>query len=757
MRYFLTLCILIVASATLHGQAAYTFTNGPANGGQVRDFIIHNDQWFVAHEYFILRSDDEGQSWTILAEGLPQSNISPWSFAEFDGYLYVSTNSASRILRSSDGGNTWETFNTNLPLLFGVPTFNAVRMIVNNGRLLALPSSNDQIRYLNPGSEGWQSTGFTGLVGNGIAAVGGDTLLASISSAHKISMDNGLTWQDFDPLPSWATSDLGATDFLRVGDRFIATTSAGGNNGIAYSTDGLSGWVLPETNFFSGNAGGQKLIRYADNHVLALASNALMKSTDRGETWQEITTPETRPVGVTRFMQPLSGDRLIVGTSAGLFIYADRGEGDRIRIDLPLGDVNTANTHRYDGGLLALHGGIISWYDGPSNAWSRKLDIRDLGFTIFGDVRDLYGMYVLGDRVVLTNSATTLITRPGTGADNLNEEQFETMTGLPDAFPVSFHQFGDSWVMIGGSTMSNTVVFGAFWTAVRMFLSDDFGSTWTEVTHTIPGGFALAPLYRGVHAHQHESTWFISGANDLLRSEDSGQTWSRVNEGREAQLFSFDGALFLYGGGSIRKSTDNGVTWANWNNGLPSTNAFSRNIHGVVQIDDALYAYNDARSNIQPEPGETGLFRLDAAGGEWAHVPDHPLPPFQPRRMIAFDGRIMAVQQLAGYWISPGIGSSTSAMTYRAELPSAVNLLPNYPNPFNPSTTLRYELSESAQVRVQVVNTLGQIVFDSGTSLRQAGMHQLEFHAGGLASGVYLYRLIVDGNLAGNRSMMLIK
>ena len=170
-----------------------------------------------------------------------------------------------------------------------------------------------------------------------------------------------------------------------------------------------------------------------------------MKSTDRGESWQEITTEETRPNGVTRFMQLLSGDRIIVGTTSGLFIFNDLGEGARLPVHIPLGNVDIVNTHYYDNGLLALHSGIISWYDPAINAWERKLDIRDLGFQIFGDVRDRYGMFVMGDRIVITDRATTLISSEGTRAANLHTESFEPMEGLPAGFPVSIHEFGDSW------------------------------------------------------------------------------------------------------------------------------------------------------------------------------------------------------------------------------------------------------------------------------------------------------------------------
>jgi photosystem II stability/assembly factor-like uncharacterized protein len=761
LRYFLLYTFFLGLTTTSHAQ--YQFTNGPADGGLVRDFIIHNEYWFVAQESFILRSADEGKTWQILADGLPQSDITPWSFAEFDGYLYVSTNSTQRILRSNDNGETWESYNKGMPLFFGVATYLAVRMVVNNNRLFALPNGAEQIRYLNPGDDGWQPTGFTGRVGNGIAAVGGDTLLASVSSAHKISIDNGLTWQDFEQNPPWAISDLGATDFLRVGDRFVVTTSTGGNNGLAFSSSGLTGWVQPQSSFYTGNSGGQKLIRIADDHILALASNAIMKSTDRGETWQEITTEDTRPNGITRFMQRLSGDRLIVGSTAGLFIYTNLGEGERQLVDLPLGDVTIFNTYSFDGGLIAEHSGTLSTYNFEANAWTRRVDMLKLDLSVFGSLFDRYNMSLLGDRVVVYNFDKAMISSAGTTASSLNEESFTPMP-LPEGIALaSTHNFGDTWILVGGTLRRES--FGVFWATLTIHTSTDGGNTWTERTHNVPPAPAFipsrAPLFKGNKSLIHNGKWYIPGESGFLRSDDQGQTWTRIQEGINVGLFSFDDALFMSSGDdfshNIRKSTNDGETWADWHGGLPRTNSFSRRTHGLVQIDDALYTYNDASEYIRPLPEQKGLFKLDSANGEWSYVNEHPIIPFIPNLMLGFNGHIMAVQPNAGYWRSPQIGTSTSVQADIAEIPGVALLHSNYPNPFNPSTTIRYELHEAASVQVRVYNVLGQQVFDSGLAQHAAGLHQLEFNGLGLASGVYVYRLEVDGRVAGVRNMLLMK
>ena len=74
-------------------------------------------------------------------------------------------------------------------------------------------------------------------------------------------------------------------------------------------------------------------------------------------------------------------------------------------------------------------------------------------------------------------------------------------------------------------------------------------------------------------------------------------------------------------------------------------------------------------------------------------------------------------------------------------LPKEWVLSQNYPNPFNPVTTIRFEVPESAHVRLDVYSITGQKVATLVNGETPAGMHQVHFDAGQLAGGVYLYRL----------------
>ena len=68
-------------------------------------------------------------------------------------------------------------------------------------------------------------------------------------------------------------------------------------------------------------------------------------------------------------------------------------------------------------------------------------------------------------------------------------------------------------------------------------------------------------------------------------------------------------------------------------------------------------------------------------------------------------------------------------------------LEPAYPNPFNPTTTIRFSLSEPTHARLVIYDLLGRQIKTLVDSYREAGSHEVIFEAGDLPSGAYLYRL----------------
>ena len=76
-------------------------------------------------------------------------------------------------------------------------------------------------------------------------------------------------------------------------------------------------------------------------------------------------------------------------------------------------------------------------------------------------------------------------------------------------------------------------------------------------------------------------------------------------------------------------------------------------------------------------------------------------------------------------------------------LPSPI-LFPNYPNPFNSSTTIKYTIPENCLVNLTVYDVLGREVTQLVDNFQTAGNHNVLFHGDNLSSGIYYYRLQVE-------------
>ncbi|RJP80224.1 MAG: T9SS C-terminal target domain-containing protein [Candidatus Zixiibacteriota bacterium] len=89
-------------------------------------------------------------------------------------------------------------------------------------------------------------------------------------------------------------------------------------------------------------------------------------------------------------------------------------------------------------------------------------------------------------------------------------------------------------------------------------------------------------------------------------------------------------------------------------------------------------------------------------------------------------------------------------------LRQATSLMGNHPNPFNPATAIRYQLTAFSRVSLKVYDTAGREVATLVDGWREAGTHRATFDGSGLASGMYLYRLQTAGQTL-SWKMVLIK
>ncbi len=124
------------------------------------------------------------------------------------------------------------------------------------------------------------------------------------------------------------------------------------------------------------------------------------------------------------------------------------------------------------------------------------------------------------------------------------------------------------------------------------------------------------------------------------------------------------------------------------------------------------------------------------------------------------DSMITIVDDASGpmFWVGE---SEVSIVEPSDNLPEQFVLYPNYPNPFNPTTTLRYDLPEDAQVRIFIYDLIGHVVRTLVNTHQTAGFKSVVWDATNdlgqpVSAGMYLYR-VSAGDFHSVKKMVLLK
>jgi len=135
--------------------------------------------------------------------------------------------------------------------------------------------------------------------------------------------------------------------------------------------------------------------------------------------------------------------------------------------------------------------------------------------------------------------------------------------------------------------------------------------------------------------------------------------------------------------------------------------------------------------------------------------------PRGPEHREAIDA-ILTDEQKEVLWAAKGAGDSdeiegAEKISSNESQPVEINILKqNFPNPFNPSTTLDYRLSTAGNIKIEVYSPSGQLITTLIDSYQSAGSHSVVWDASGQAAGVYICKLI-SGNSSITQKMTLMK
>ena len=117
---------------------------------------------------------------------------------------------------------------------------------------------------------------------------------------------------------------------------------------------------------------------------------------------------------------------------------------------------------------------------------------------------------------------------------------------------------------------------------------------------------------------------------------------------------------------------------------------------------------------------------------------------------LQFDGKMEIEENIISDWYGHGISASVIQKPYKVTLNSA------YPNPFNPVTSISYELSEMEHVTLSVYNLMGQLMETLIDRYQDAGNHTLTWDASQQPSGMYFLRMETKNEMF-YQKLMLIK
>lgn len=361
--------------------------------------------------------------------------------------------------------------------------------------------------------------------------------------------------------------------------------------------------------------------------------------------------------------------------------------------------------------------------------------------------------------------------------------------------------FGSSWSVRGNNPSSilnilsgDTLIAKQYnwenWTLMGLRKSDNQGLSWYDFNNGLPNkdikSFALdnyGNFYTSINKGVYK---FNKNSNYWVRFSDS--TLSLVNN------IAFDNYnnCIVVNNGKILASV-NGKHWDDCSQGINTNTilkiiADPQGIYYALDKSGRIYASNSLVIQIPNKPElnfpVSGMSLIsDTVSFNWFSssplvtsyrfqlaedslftspidtiISDTSLALYNLESNKKFYWRVKANNQL-------GWSEYSNVETFSINLTSIDNdfdliqnysLSPNYPNPFNPTTTISYQLPKTGNVNIKVFDILGREVATLINEEKPAGSYNVEFNGSGLASGIYFYQ-IKSGEFIQTMKMILLK
>jgi len=274
-----------------------------------------------------------------------------------------------------------------------------------------------------------------------------------------------------------------------------------------------------------------------------------------------------------------------------------------------------------------------------------------------------------------------------------------------------------------------------------IFTSIDQGKTWTLLQN-----FSELVSIEKIKFSRDNLGWAIGYPRTILRSTSGGTSWDVVIDTvySVSNIAVYGDSVWVTYNNKVLRSTDAGNTWESFKVFDYNTMVFSgcdidfvnSKIGYISALDSRVFKSIDGGETWVPEIYPEGLnnFALDFVNENVGWVFGY------PGIVLKRDPNLVSVND----------------PLYESNDLNSFSLMQNYPNPFNPATTISYSISAHSLVNLKIFNTLGQEIATLVNEEKAPGIYQVEFDAGNLSSGIYLYK-IQAGDFVQARKMILIK
>lgn len=211
-----------------------------------------------------------------------------------------------------------------------------------------------------------------------------------------------------------------------------------------------------------------------------------------------------------------------------------------------------------------------------------------------------------------------------------------------------------------------------------------------------------------------------------------------------------------YGIPSIYHTDNGGITWSSVSGNLEENPDGSGN-GPSVRWAEMLFVNDQPVYFVGTSAGLFSTTNLNGANTVWELEGPEVIGSVVVSNMAVrqADGKVVAATHGAGVYYA-NISAVTSVDEEAKEIRNSYELAQNFPNPFNPATTINYTVPQAGNVTLKVYDELGREVSTLVNEVKSPGTHQVNFNAAELASGVYFYT-IEAGSFRESKKMILLK